>query len=81
MRPFDLILMDVKMPIMDGLEATRRIRRLADARLSRLPIIGLTANAVAEELEKCRAAGMNAWVTKPIEADEFFATMKRVLGS
>lgn len=75
---FDLVLMDVKMPVMDGLEATRRLRGMPGK--ERLPIIALTANAVQEELEKCRAAGMDAWVTKPIDANELFTTMKKVIG-
>ncbi|MCC7466755.1 MAG: response regulator, partial [Saprospiraceae bacterium] len=75
--PYDLVLMDVKMPVMDGLEATRRIR--SNPKWATLPIIALTANAVQEELEKCRVAGMDAWVTKPIDAPELFATMEKVV--
>ena len=74
---YHLILMDVKMPVMDGLEATRRIRAID--RWAQLPIIALTANAVQAELDKCREVGMNACVTKPIDADELFATMERVI--
>lgn len=76
---FDLVLMDVKMPVMDGLEATRRLR--ANPRWESLPIIALTANAVQEELDKCKQVGMNAWVTKPIDAAELFALMEKVLKS
>ncbi len=75
-QSFDLVLMDLKMPVMDGLEATRRIR--AQPKWVNLPIIALTANAVQEELDKCRDVGMNAYVTKPIDTDELFATMARV---
>lgn len=75
---YHLVLMDVKMPVMDGLEATRRIR--ANAQWAQLPIIALTANAVQAELDKCREVGMNACVTKPIDAEELFATMDRVIG-
>ncbi len=79
-EPFDLILMDVKMPVMDGLEATRRLRALpADDPLHRIPIIGLTANAIPEELEKCRVAGMDAWVTKPIQSEELLGAIYRIL--
>jgi CheY-like chemotaxis protein len=74
---FNLILMDVKMPVMDGLEATRRIRALP--KFAHLPIIALTANAVQAELDKCRDVGMDAYVTKPIDADELFATMRKVI--
>jgi signal transduction histidine kinase/ligand-binding sensor domain-containing protein/ActR/RegA family two-component response regulator len=73
----NLILMDVKMPVMDGLEATRRIR--AVPKWGKLPIIALTANAVQAELDKCQEVGMNAYVTKPIDADELFATMAKVM--
>lgn len=79
-EPFDLVLMDVKMPVMDGLEATRRLRALpADNPLHRIPIIGLTANAVPEELEKCRLAGMDAWVTKPIKSEELLNAIYRII--
>jgi len=76
--PFDLVLMDVKMPVMDGLEATRRIR--AQEKWSKLPIIALTANAVQGELDKCREVGMDAYVTKPIDTEELFDTMMKVMG-
>jgi two-component system, sensor histidine kinase and response regulator len=65
---FDLVLMDVQMPVMDGMTATRRIR--ADARLRDLPVIAMTAGALASDREACLAAGMNAVVTKPIDADD-----------
>lgn len=70
---FDLILMDIKMPVMDGLTATRQIRMQYSDRP--VPIIGLTANAVPEELEKCRAVGMNDWIIKPIEAEALLAAI------
>ena len=75
---FDLVLMDLKMPVMDGLEATRRIR--AQPKWSKLPIIALTANAVQAELDKCREVGMDAYVTKPIDTEELFETMMKVMG-
>lgn len=78
-QPYDLVLMDVKMPIMDGLEATRRIRQHPDEQVRRLPIVGLTANAVKEELEKCQAAGMDRWVTKPIQTEELMEAIEGMM--
>ncbi|SOD93872.1 response regulator [Caenispirillum bisanense] len=65
---FDAILMDVNMPGMDGYEATRRIRALADAR-GRVPVVALTASALSGEEERCRAAGMTAYLAKPMDPD------------
>lgn len=63
----DLVLMDVLMPVMDGLEASRRIRALPDPALSQIPIIAMTANAFASDIEAALDAGMNAHVPKPFE--------------
>ena len=65
--PYDLILMDLHLPGMDGLEATRQIRALGKA--GRIPIIALTANAFAEDREACREAGMDGFVVKPFDRD------------
>jgi two-component system sensor histidine kinase/response regulator len=74
---YALVLMDVQMPEMDGLEATRRIR--ADDRYASLPIIAMTAHAMAEERERCLAAGMNDHIAKPIEPAKMYETLARCL--
>jgi two-component system sensor histidine kinase/response regulator len=66
------------MPVMDGLEATRRIRKLGGDK-SRTPIIALTATAKEEDREACRAAGMNAFLTKPVDRFEFQRTVEDIL--
>ena len=70
---FDCVLMDMRMPVMDGLQATRTIR--SDADFSSIPVVGLTANANSEDHAKCMDAGMNAVVTKPINPPRLFATL------
>ena len=78
-RPYDLVLMDVMMPGMDGLEATRRIRQLP-APAGQVPILAVTASAFAEDIEACHAAGMNAHLAKPIERDALMAALDRLTG-
>ena len=74
-QAFDGVLMDIQMPVMDGFAATRKIR--ADARFQDLPIIAMTANAMAGDREKSLAVGMNDHVAKPIDLEELFATLNR----
>jgi len=77
---WDLILMDMQMPVMDGLAAARAIRS-AEAEMGRIrtPIIALTANAMAHQIQQCRAAGMDGHVAKPIEAARLFAALEAAL--
>jgi two-component system sensor histidine kinase/response regulator len=71
--PFDVVLMDLQMPVMDGHQATKKIR--ADGRFAGLPIIAMTAHATVEERDACLADGMNGHVSKPIEPAVLFATL------
>lgn len=76
-EPFDAVLMDCQMPVMDGYEATRSIRAIEH--LKQLPIIAMTANALPEDRKKCLDAGMNDYVAKPIDPDELYVTLARWL--
>ncbi|MCR5509804.1 MAG: response regulator [Lachnospiraceae bacterium] len=67
---YDMILMDVQMPVMDGLTAADRIRELEDPELANLPILAMTANAFAEDRDECMAHGMNDYIAKPYKPDE-----------
>jgi PAS domain S-box-containing protein len=73
---FDLILMDVQMPEMDGLEATSAIRKREKASGSHIPIIGLTAHAMAGYKEQCLEAGMDAYLSKPLQVKDLFAAIE-----
>ena len=77
-RP-DIILMDLEMPVVDGWEATRRLKH--DAQTRDIPIIALSAHALAGEREKALAAGCDEFDTKPIEFDRLVATLRRVLAA
>ncbi|MDY0833689.1 hybrid sensor histidine kinase/response regulator [Pseudomonas sp. SED1] len=72
-QSFDMVLMDCNMPVMDGYEASRQIRR--SGRWPDLPIVALTANAMSEERERCRAAGMNDYLAKPFRREELKALL------
>ena len=72
---FDAILMDMQMPVMNGLEATAAIRKLDSETAEHIPIITLTANAYREDIQKCLAAGMNAHLSKPINIDRAVRTI------
>ena len=72
-KRFDIVFMDIQMPVMNGYEAARLIRQIDD----RVPIIGVTANAQSGEKEKCEAAGMNDYVSKPFKARDIFPFLHR----
>ncbi|HAJ02848.1 MAG TPA: response regulator receiver protein, partial [Brevundimonas sp.] len=75
---FDLVLMDIKMPVMDGVEATRAIRQLGEGKGS-VPVLALTANADDADARTYLAAGMNAVVSKPIQPDVLLDAIRRAM--
>jgi two-component system sensor histidine kinase/response regulator len=76
---YDLVLMDIQMPEMDGLEATRAIRAREGQRGGHIPIVAMTAHAMKGDRERCLEAGMDGYVAKPIRAKELFDTIARVI--
>lgn len=76
---YDAVLMDIRMPVMDGLDATRAIRALPRADATTIPIIAMTANAFANDADQTRAAGMNAHLSKPIQTELLFQTLAQLL--
>ncbi len=76
---YDLILMDIQMPVMNGYEATRAIRRLRDPALSGITIVAMTANAFHEDEQAALDCGMDGFITKPIDVDLLIKTLKRIL--
>jgi CheY-like chemotaxis protein/HPt (histidine-containing phosphotransfer) domain-containing protein len=78
-EPFDLVLMDLQMPGMDGFETTQRLRERPS--LARLPVIAMTAHAMARDRERCLAVGMNDFISKPFDPRDLFAALARALPS
>ncbi len=77
---FDVVLMDIQMPEMDGFEATATIRESEKSTGKHIPIIALTAHALKSDQERCLSAGMDAYISKPIRTNELFTTIERLLG-
>jgi CheY-like chemotaxis protein len=78
---FDLVLMDVQMPLMGGFEATAAVRELEKGAGKHIPIIALTARAMKGDRERCLAAGMDGYVGKPIRAEELFEQIEALIPS
>jgi len=76
---FDVVFMDVQMPVMDGLDATRRIRKINDSTKSTIPIIAMTASALREDRQDCLDAGMDEVQTKPIDFKRLFSMLKKIV--
>lgn len=74
---YDMVLMDIRMPEMDGLEAARQIRLLARQDAKRVPIIAMTADAFEESIRAAKDAGMDAYITKPVEPGKMFETLQQ----
>ncbi|MGB0129146.1 MAG: response regulator, partial [Rhodocyclaceae bacterium] len=79
-KHFDIVFMDVQMPVMDGFEATRLIRSQESGAAPRVPVIALTANAMTQDREQCRAAGMDDFLAKPFSGDQLHSVLQRWLG-
>ena len=75
---YDMILMDVQMPVMNGYEATKAIRRSSHELAKKIPIIAMTANAFSEDIQHSLAAGMNAHISKPVEMEVLKKTIKSI---
>jgi CheY-like chemotaxis protein len=76
---YDLVLMDIQMPVMDGLKATQKIREIEQSTNSHTPIIAVTANAFPEDKERCLASGMDGYISKPFQPDELLQLIKKYL--
>ena len=77
---YDVLITDIQMPVMDGYEMARAVRGLEDASLASIPIVAMSANAFAEDIQAAREAGIDGYVAKPVDADRLAATLAHVLG-
>lgn len=77
-KEYELVLMDIQMPVMDGYAATKAIRNLPDAEIAQIPIFALSANAFQEDKDKAEAAGMNGYISKPVQIEEMLQTIMKV---
>jgi CheY-like chemotaxis protein len=75
---FDVVFMDIQMPVMNGLEATRKIRKLENPYAANIPIIAMTADAFSENVSECFEAGMNAHIAKPIDINNVVRELKKI---
>ena len=78
MNPFDLVLMDIQMPVMGGIDATQKIRTLEKDKNAHIPIVALTANAMKGDREICLAAGMDEYLSKPIKKNELIEMIENL---
>lgn len=76
---YDAVLMDIQMPVMDGYEATKRIRKLSDPALAGIPILAMTANAFEEDRKAALASGMNGFISKPVNTEEIIRVLEEIL--
>ncbi len=80
-QDFDVVLMDVQMPVMDGFQATQAIRKLADSKKAKLPIIAMTAHALKGDSDRCLDAGMDGYISKPVKGEELIELVERLAGT
>ncbi len=80
-QEFDLVAMDMQMPIMDGLETTEKIRALEKKTAKHLPIVAMTANAFEEDRQRCQSAGMDGYIAKPVTSQAIAAEIARVMAA
>ena len=76
---YDAVLMDIQMPIMNGYEAAKKIRKLENPKLANVPIIAMTANAFSEDVKAALDAGMNGHIAKPIDVAKMMETLAKIL--